>query len=148
MIIDSVSSSRFFSSSAAIDSIFKATCSCRLSDLRTAESRSSSLIAYQRRRTGFISDGRSSDTAETASSTSAEKHGRTANDSPFSASRQAFSHALSIPFPLRADVSTTLQPKREESLSTSILSPFLFTTSIIFSAMTTGFPSSISCVVR
>ena len=43
---------------------------------------------------------------------------------------------------------TTLHPSSLESSSMFILSPFFFTISIILMAITTGMPSSVSCVVR
>ncbi len=48
------------------------------------------------------------------------------------------------PFPLRAEVSNTSHPSDLESFEVFIMSPFLFTTSIIFKAITTGIPSSTS----
>ena len=52
------------------------------------------------------------------------------------------------PVPFKADVSIILQPSASLSFSVSILSPDFFSTSIIFSAMTTGLPSSRICVVK
>ena len=56
--------------------------------------------------------------------------------------------AAEQPSPFRALISTALQPMAAPSLSRSIRSPFLRTRSIMFTAITTGMPSSISWVVR
>ena len=56
--------------------------------------------------------------------------------------------ASTIPSLLRAEISTTLQPVSSASLLMFIWSPFLRTISIIFTAIKTGIPSSVSCVVR
>ena len=66
----------------------------------------------------------------------------------FCASSIAFLVAFSIPVSFRAEISTTGQPSFSASFATLILSPFLFTISIMLTAMTTGIPSSISCVLR
>ena len=60
----------------------------------------------------------------------------------------AASAASITPVPFRADISTISQPSWRESSLTFILSPFFFTTSIMLMAITTGIPSSVSCVVR
>ncbi len=52
------------------------------------------------------------------------------------------------PVPLSADISTTGQPSAFDRLADFSSEPFFCTTSIIFTATTTGMPSSISCVVR
>ena len=64
------------------------------------------------------------------------------------AERIASSAASMTLVPLRAEISTTLQPSCAESADVFSLSPFFFTTSIMFTATTTGIPSSTSCVVR
>jgi hypothetical protein len=56
--------------------------------------------------------------------------------------------AASEPMPLSAEVSTTSQPSARLRRSMSIRSLFSRTTSIMFSATTTGMPSSVSWVVR
>ena len=56
--------------------------------------------------------------------------------------------ASTIPSPLRAEISTTSQPVSSASFLIFIWSPFLRTTSIMFTAIKTGIPISVSCVVR
>ena len=65
-----------------------------------------------------------------------------------SASLTALSASSFIPFPFKADISTTSQPNFSLSLSIWILSPFFSTISIILTAIITGIPSSIICVER
>ena len=60
----------------------------------------------------------------------------------------AASAASITPSPFRAEISTISQPSWRDSSLTLIWSPFLRTTSIMFTAMTTGMPSSVSWVVR
>ena len=60
----------------------------------------------------------------------------------------AFSAAALLPEPFKALVSTMGQPKAADNLPVSILSPFLWTMSIMFKAMTMGAPTSRSWVVR
>ena len=60
----------------------------------------------------------------------------------------AASAAAVIPSPFRAEISTTSQPSSRPSSRQLILSPFFCTTSIMFTATTTGMPSSVSWVVR
>ncbi len=60
----------------------------------------------------------------------------------------ARSAACREPSPLIAEVSITSQPSISESFWVSIRSPFLRTISIMFSAITTGIPISVSWVVR
>ena len=64
------------------------------------------------------------------------------------ATRTALSAAAWIPLPFSAEISTTSQPSFFASFSTWILSPFFSTRSIMLTAITTGIPSSISCVLR
>ena len=64
------------------------------------------------------------------------------------AASMAASAAAMTPSPFRAEISTTLQPSCCESWLMLIWSPLLRTMSIMFTAMTTGMPSSVSCVVR
>ena len=52
------------------------------------------------------------------------------------------------PVPFRAETSSTGQPSSLDIFTASILSPFFFTTSIMFRAMTTGMPISMTWVVR
>ena len=65
-----------------------------------------------------------------------------------SAALIASSAASIMPVPLRAEIATALQPICFVSISRSILSPFLLMISIMFTAITTGIPNSVSCVVR
>ena len=68
---------------------------------------------------------------------------------PTFAATTAASAAFWIPVPFNAEISTTAaQPIFSFNLSRLILSPLLLTRSIIFTAITTGIPSSISCVDR
>ena len=60
----------------------------------------------------------------------------------------ACSAASMPPSPFRALMLTTVQPRASPSLFRSIWSPFLRTRSIMFTATTTGRPSSMSWVVR
>ena len=60
----------------------------------------------------------------------------------------AASAASATPVPFSAEISTTSQPKRADSSSVLIRSPLFLTTSIMLRAITTGMPSSVSCVVR
>ena len=66
----------------------------------------------------------------------------------FFAASIAASAASITPVPFSADISTILQPNCLESSAVFILSPFFFTISIMLMAITTGIPSSVSCVVR
>ena len=60
----------------------------------------------------------------------------------------AFSAASLTPSPLSAEIAITSQPRLFSNCPMSIRSPDLSTASIIFTAITTGTPSSISCVLR
>ena len=64
------------------------------------------------------------------------------------ASSTAFCAACCMPVPFKAEMGTTSQPSAFFSCAGSITSPFFWTISIIFTAMTTGIPSSVSCVLR
>ena len=65
----------------------------------------------------------------------------------FTTSR-AFSISMFNPSPFKADVSIIVQPIKLDNLSTSILSPFFLTISIILRAIIVGIPISTTCVVR
>ncbi len=67
---------------------------------------------------------------------------------PFFAASTAASAASMVPFPFKAEISTTLHPNCLDSSAVLILSPFFSTTSIMLMATTTGMPSSVSWVVR
>ena len=54
--------------------------------------------------------------------------------------------AFDIPLPLRAEISTTSQPKLSFKSLMLILSPDFSIISIMLTAITTGIPNSISCV--
>ena len=64
------------------------------------------------------------------------------------AAATAFWAASMPPSPFRALISTTSQPRASPSFFRSIWSPFFRTRSIMFTATTTGRPSSMSWVVR
>ena len=64
------------------------------------------------------------------------------------ASPTAFSAAFLMPVPFNAEISTTSHPSFLLSSWIWIRSPFFSNTSIILTAITTGIPSSISCVER
>ena len=67
---------------------------------------------------------------------------------PLFAAFTAPSAASIIPVSFSAEISYTGQPSVLDSCSILIVSPFLRTRSIILTAMTTGTPTSKSCVVR
>ncbi len=146
-MIDSASSSSSFSAACMSASMCSFVAGSMFSFSMTFSSRSNTFIAYQR----CCSSGRSWTIASSmwasACSTGPEKEccGTVLVD--FAASIAAFA-ASSTPSPLSADICTILQPIWRESSLTLILSPFFFTTSIILMAITTGMPSSVSCVVR
>ena len=64
------------------------------------------------------------------------------------AASAAIRAASIIPSPRMAEISATGQPRAWLSFRASSMSPFLRTTSIMFTAATTGMPSSSSWVVR
>jgi len=64
----------------------------------------------------------------------------------FLASSTALLAASLIPLPLRAEISTTSQPKLSFKSLMLILSPDFSMISIMLTAITTGIPNSISCV--
>ena len=72
-------------------------------------------------------------------------------DSPFLpdlASSTAFCATSMSPFFSNAEMPTTSQLSAFAIFAKSIVSPFLFTTSIMLTAITIGIPSSASCVER
>ena len=81
-------------------------------------------------------------------STSAANRCVLCGGAPLSASAAARSAACKTPSPFRAEISTTSQPSFSLSFTVSILSPLFATISIILTAITTGIPSSNSCVDR
>ncbi len=66
----------------------------------------------------------------------------------FPAAATAFSAACVIPIPLSAEIITISQPSFSDSLSMYTTSLFFSRISAIFTAKTTGIPSSKSCVVK
>ena len=108
---------------------------------------SKSLIAKKR----FWSSGTSPNLAATAlmaSSTFASNLCTSFTAFFCSARLTAFSAAFSMPVPFSAEISTTSQPKLALSFEILILSPVFSTTSIMLIAISTGIPSSNSCVLR
>ena len=118
-------------------------CSCS----STFSSRSKIFTAYQRCCSAGIWCTAASSIWASACSTTPEKVclGRVLAD--FAASIAACAASIT-PSPFSAEISTTLQPSSRESSEKLILSPFLRTTSIILTAITTGMPSSVSWVVK
>ena len=111
-------------------------------------SRSKSLMAKNRFCSCGISSPSLASILSSASSTSGSNRCTGALMVFLPAILTAFSTASFSPLPLRAEISTTSQPRSFDRRLTSILSPFFSTRSIIFTAMTTGMPSSVICVVR
>ncbi len=146
-MMDSLSSSISASAALMSVSIWERTDSSSFNCSKTLSSRSNSLIAYHRCRSSGNPCTAASSIWARACSTVPEKV-CIGTVFPFFAASIAASAASMIPFPFRAEISTTLQPKALDSSPVLILSPFFSTTSIILMATTTGMPSSVSCVVR
>ena len=147
-MIDSASSSSSFSQSFTCSSMCASVSASSESFARTFSSRSKILIAYQRICAFGTSFSIDSSMCASACSTLPVK---TCGASPGLCARAAStaaSAASRMPSPLSAEISTTLQPSSCASLRRSIRSPFLRTTSIMFTATTTGMPSETSWVVR
>ena len=146
-MIDSASSS--ISSSAALISfsIWSITALSMLRFPRTLSSRSKILMAYHLCCSSGILWTAASSIWAIACSTQPENV-CIGTVLEFFAASIAASAASWIPVPLRAEISTTLQPSWRESSWMLILSPFFLTTSIMLIATTTGIPSSVSWVVR
>ena len=143
--MDSESSSRA-SSTALMTGSMAASCSLvRLRGLIASASRSKTLMEYQRER----SESQLPEIMEaifwSASSTSAEKH-LTPAEGFFAA--MAARTSSSTPVLCRAETSSTVTPRRSESLATSTLSPRSLSRSHMFRPMTTGRPASRTWVVR
>ena len=113
----------------------------------TLSSRSKILMAYQRCCSSGILWTAASSMCAMACSTGPEKV-CIGMVFPLLAALTAASAACITPSPLSAEISTISQPSSRESSATLIWSPFLRTTSIMLMAMTTGMPSSVSCVVK
>ena len=64
------------------------------------------------------------------------------------AAATAISAASPTPVPRSAQIAVTSQPSFSPSLSSRTLLPFFSIISIMFTAMTTGIPSSVNCVDR
>ena len=147
-MIDSESSSISFSTAAMSFSICAFVTPSIPSCSMTLSSRSKSLIAYHLCCSSGIEWTQASSICASACSTLPEKVCiGTVFSLEFAASIAACAASLT-PLPLRADISTTLQPSCFASSLVFILSPFFSTTSIILTATATGMPSSTSCVVR
>ena len=144
----SLSSSSSFSTAATIASMDCLEPSGSLTASSTFSSRSNSLTAYQRAWESSITPSRWAPIAARASST-VLLNSCWGTAAFRELAREIASAAASLePVPFKALVSTTLQPRVSPSLLISIWSPFFLTRSIIFSASTTGIPSSKICVVR
>ena len=113
----------------------------------TLSSRSKTLMAYQRCCSSGIVCTTASSIWAIACSTGPEKV-CIGTVLVFFAALMAASAASMTPVPFKAEISTILQPSSRSSSLTLMLSPFFLTRSIMFSAMTTGMPSSVSWVVR
>ena len=143
----SASSSSSFSTFFISSSMWAITALSRFSFSITLSSRSNSFIAYHLCcSSGILCTAASSMWAIVCST--GPENVCIGTVLPFLAASTAASAASFIPVPLRAEISTTLHPSSLESSSMFILSPFFFTISIILMAITTGMPSSVSCVVR
>ena len=114
----------------------------------TFSSRSKSLMAYQRRKRGSTRPSMASSMWAMACSTLPSNTEGAENSRPSAAILAARSAASLEPSPLSAEVATTSQPSAAPSRLRSMTSPFLRTTSIMFTATTVGMPSSMSWVVR
>ena len=145
--MDSASSSISSSTAFMSVSIWERTDSLSFICSNTLSSRSNSLMAYHRCCSSGSPCTDASSIWARACSTVPEKVCM-GTVFPFFATSIAVSAASIIPFPFKADISITLHPKAPDNSAVLILSPFFSTTSIILMAITTGMPSSVSCVVR
>ena len=116
---------------------------------------STTLLSFSRNFTAYhlflsseIVSGRTPFTSATAASISLEKISLGRSTSFLLATLIAVSTSASSPVCFRAEVSTIGQSNNIESLFVSILIPLFSRRSVMFSAITTGTPVSISCVVR
>ena len=109
---------------------------------------SSSLMAKKRRWHAGTLLSSFAATACTACSASLENLCTKTEPSCFCASSTAFCAAFWIPVPFNAEISSTSQPRFCPSLSVCIFSPDFSRISAIFTAISTGMPSSKSCVDR
>ena len=146
--MDSASSSSAPSSASRTAAILDSSPAGRLSLSMVSCSPSKSLMAYQRAWRPLMRAPAMSITLARASSTFWPKPNSVVGAVPFFASAIARSISASMPRPLRAEVSTTGQPKWRESSATLMESPFFSTRSIMFRARTTGMPRSMIWVVR
>ena len=141
------------SSSISASTAFMSLSMCSITEasslrlLITLSSRSNIFMAYQRCCSCGMSCTAASSICASACSTGPEKVCMGTVLLFFAASIAA-SAASITPVPFSADISTILQPSCLESSAVFILSPFFFTISIMLMAITTGIPSSVSCVVR
>ena len=111
-------------------------------------SRSNTLIAAHRLVAFSTVPCRDSSMCASACSTDPEKTCGLSPFTPSAAARIANSAAARVFSPSRAEISITGHPSFFASFAASSLSPFLRTTSIMFTATTIGSPNSSSCVVR
>ena len=146
-MMDSASSSSSVSAALMSCSTCAMTSAGTLILSRTLSSRSKILIAYQRCCSSGLSWTTASSICAIACSTGPENVCIGTVFVPFAA-RIAASAASMMPVPFSAEISTISQPSSRLSSAVLILSPFLRTTSIMLMAMTTGMPSSVSCVVK
>ena len=103
-------------------------------------SASNSLMAYQRAALGATLSPSTLSILTSASSTAASNFICDAGAFSVRAASMAALTTSSMPRPFSAEVGTMGQPSSRDRPSTSILSPFFSTRSIMFSAMTTGIP--------
>ena len=144
----SLSSSNCFSQSETIVSSSALTSAGSRSRSSTLASRSNSLMLYHRAFSAGTRSAANSRIRANASSTGPEKVCCGRVMIPALAICTARSATSFEPAPLTAEVSITSQPSAAASLWVSIRSPFFLTKSIMFSAMITGMPISVTWVVR
>ena len=147
VMMDSASSSISVSAALMSFSMCAMTSAGMLSFSRTFSSRSKILIAYHLCCSSARSWIAASSMCAIACSTTPENV-CIGIVFAFSAASIAASAASMMPLFFKAEISTTLQPSWRESSAILILSPFFSTMSIMLIAITTGIPSSVSCVVR
>ena len=140
----SISSSHLLISDSTWVAIFSAIFNCSI----TFSSRSNIFMAYQR----CCSSGKLWSTASSICASACSTHPVNLCLGVWTTLLLATSTALlaaSItPVPFNAEISTTVQPSSLAKFLVFSLSPFFATISIIFTATTTGIPSSISWVVK
>ena len=140
----SISSSCFSSSSFLADSTMPAADAGSATLSTTLLSFSRNLTAYHLFLSAEMLSGRTSATAATAFSRSSEKISFGRSASFLWATSTALSISLSRPVCFKAEVSTTGQFINMERRATSIFMPLFSRRSVMFSAITTGTPVSMS----